>query len=91
MKDCSSVPNEWSKIANEYRSNDAAHCGTVPGRARYAPERVANGGLRNGRTDRWHVCRMVAQIMTIIMGIDPGISGAVAFYFPMVPQPHVGR
>ena len=23
--------------------------------------------------------------MTIIMGIDPGISGAVAFYFPMVP------
>jgi hypothetical protein len=24
--------------------------------------------------------------MTIIMGIDPGISGAVAFYFPMVPS-----
>jgi len=23
--------------------------------------------------------------MTIIMGVDPGISGAVAFYFPMVP------
>lgn len=23
--------------------------------------------------------------MTIVMGIDPGISGAVAFYFPMVP------
>lgn len=23
--------------------------------------------------------------MTIIMGIDPGISGAIAFYFPMVP------
>jgi crossover junction endodeoxyribonuclease RuvC len=24
--------------------------------------------------------------MSIIMGIDPGISGAVAFYFPMVPS-----
>jgi hypothetical protein len=24
--------------------------------------------------------------MTIIMGIDPGISGAVAFFFPMVPS-----
>jgi crossover junction endodeoxyribonuclease RuvC len=24
--------------------------------------------------------------MTIVMGIDPGISGAVAFYFPMVPS-----
>lgn len=24
--------------------------------------------------------------MTIIMGVDPGISGAVAFYFPMVPS-----
>lgn len=24
--------------------------------------------------------------MTIVMGIDPGISGAVAFYFPMVPE-----
>lgn len=24
--------------------------------------------------------------MTIIMGIDPGISGAIAFYFPMVPS-----
>lgn len=24
--------------------------------------------------------------MSIIMGIDPGISGAVAFYFPMVPN-----
>jgi crossover junction endodeoxyribonuclease RuvC len=24
--------------------------------------------------------------MTIILGIDPGISGAVAFYFPMVPS-----
>jgi hypothetical protein len=23
--------------------------------------------------------------MTVIMGIDPGISGAVAFYFPVVP------
>jgi hypothetical protein len=29
--------------------------------------------------------------MTIIMGIDPGISGAVAFYFPMVPRAHCGR
>lgn len=24
--------------------------------------------------------------MSIILGIDPGISGAVAFYFPMVPS-----
>ncbi len=24
--------------------------------------------------------------MTIIMGIDPGISGAIAFFFPMVPS-----
>jgi crossover junction endodeoxyribonuclease RuvC len=24
--------------------------------------------------------------MTIIMGVDPGISGAVAFFFPMVPS-----
>lgn len=24
--------------------------------------------------------------MTIILGIDPGVSGAVAFYFPMVPS-----
>lgn len=24
--------------------------------------------------------------MTIIMGVDPGVSGAVAFYFPMVPS-----
>lgn len=24
--------------------------------------------------------------MSIIMGIDPGVSGAVAFYFPMVPS-----
>jgi len=23
--------------------------------------------------------------MTIVMGVDPGISGAIAFYFPMVP------
>lgn len=23
--------------------------------------------------------------MTIVMGVDPGVSGAVAFYFPMVP------
>jgi hypothetical protein len=24
--------------------------------------------------------------LTVIMGIDPGVSGAVAFYFPMVPS-----
>ncbi len=24
--------------------------------------------------------------MTIVMGVDPGISGAIAFYFPMVPS-----
>lgn len=24
--------------------------------------------------------------MSIVMGVDPGISGAVAFYFPMVPE-----
>lgn len=24
--------------------------------------------------------------MTIVMGVDPGISGAVAFFFPMVPS-----
>jgi hypothetical protein len=28
--------------------------------------------------------------VTIIMGVDPGISGAVAFYFPDGPQPHCG-
>jgi hypothetical protein len=24
--------------------------------------------------------------MSVVMGIDPGVSGAVAFYFPMVPS-----
>jgi hypothetical protein len=24
--------------------------------------------------------------LTVIMGVDPGVSGAVAFYFPMVPS-----
>jgi hypothetical protein len=24
--------------------------------------------------------------LTVLMGIDPGVSGAVAFYFPMVPS-----